>query len=251
MKNRILKATLAILMVIAFGANASAVTVDKTASVSATADIGGVTTMSILPTSIVYGTTSVDAYPTDPTDQKVVITYTSNYDPWKIAISTNNLSVPTKGGGDPTGVGRYAKGGLASTPVDHDDNTGTPDVSLLVIAGKWFAKDPASGTTLPLATALGAYNFIKDKRDEDDPDTTPADESWATAFADGYANIAYGNAGGGVCVDPTKTDYEGDPVDGSIAVYMAGLFGTGGVTPAVPASAGNYSTSFIFELYHE
>jgi len=249
MKKRILRATLAVVTLIAFNTNAFAV--DKTVSVSATATIGGVTSMGISPTSIVYGTTNADAYPTTPADQKVVITYSSNYDPWKIAIYTNNVDVPNKTG-DTTGFGRYSKGGLASIPEDHDGNGGTPDISTKVVACKWFAKDPASGTSVPAATALGAYNFIKDKRDEDDPATGGTDESWAAGFADGYANIAYGNAGGGVCVDPSNgPSYQGDAIDGQVAVYIAGLFGTGGVTPAVPAAAGDYASSFYFDLYHE
>ncbi len=249
MKNRIFKGALAILMVVAFASNAFAI--DQSVSVSATASIGGVTSMSVLPTSIVYGTTNIDAYPTTPADNKVVVTYASNYNPWKISIATNNTQVPDHlvEGDD----GRYSKGGLAT--VD----------GLQVIPNRWFAKNPTSGTTVPAATALGAYNFVKDKRDQDDPATvdnpgTPDivenNESWAAAFADGYANIAYGNAGGGVCIDPANTtagptQYQGDAVDGAIAVYLAGYFGTMAATPPIPATAGDYTTSYIFDLYHE
>jgi hypothetical protein len=212
----------------------AAVTVDKTASVSASASIGGTTSLSALPNSISFTTTNADAF----ADNKITLTYVSNYNPWKIAIYTNNTQVPNYGQTN----GRYAKGGLATT------------TGLNVVACKWVAKDPAS--TAPAIGTIGSYNFIKDKRDEDDPDTAASgtmsnNESWSGSFAEGYANIAYGNSTSGVCVDPTKTNYNGDPVNGSIAVYVAGLFGTGGVTPAVPAAAGEYSASVGFDLYHE
>jgi len=238
MKNRMLKAILAIVMVIAFASNAFAI--DRTVSVSATATIGGVTSMGVLPASIVYAATGEDAYPTTPSNNRVVVTYSSNYDPWKIAVSTNNTQVPMES----EEGGRYSKGGLAT------------DDGLLVIPCKWFSKNPSSSTVVPDATDLGAYNFVKDKRDEDDPATTGDNESWANAFVAGYANIAYGNTGGGVCVDPANTavgptQFQGDAIDGEIAVYIAGLFGTMGATPPVPATAGDYATSFVFDLYHE
>ena len=240
-EGKYLKAALVILVGLAFSVSAMAA-VDKTVLVTANATIGPVTSMSITPATITYATVDADAYPTTPADQKVTITYGSNYNPWKIAVYTNNTQVPDYSAGPPI-VGKYAKGGLATAD------------GLYVVPCKWFAKNPASSTTAPLATALGAYNFVKDKRDEDDP-LTSYEEDWARSFAGGYANIAYGNPGGGVCVDPANTtpgptQYQGDDVDGSIAVYIAGLFGTGGVTPAVPASAGVYSSAISFDLYHE
>ena len=67
----------------------------ETASVTATASIGGVATLNIAPANIEFGTTNVDAFPTDPVDKKIVLTYTSNYDPWKTAVYTNNTQVPS------------------------------------------------------------------------------------------------------------------------------------------------------------
>jgi hypothetical protein len=224
-------------VIIVFGIGAEAATIDKTASVSATATISGSTSLNVSPASITYGTTNVDAYPTDPSNGKVVITYTSNYNPWKIDIYTNNTQVPNSTSPN----GRYAKGGLATAD------------GKAVIACKWVAK-VGSNTTVPTVPTATAYNFVKDKRDEDDPLTTGTgkDESWAAAFASGYANIASGTPGGGYCVDPTKPEpYQGDAITGSIAVYIAGGFGTGFVSPAVIGGAGSYSSNIYFDLYHE
>lgn len=221
--------------VLALGVTAEAApTIDETASVSATATIAGTTSLSISPASIVFGTTNVNAFPTTPADGKVTITYTSNYNPWKIAIYTDNTQVPMKADG-----GRYQKAGLATADGAN------------VVACKWVAKDPASPA--PDISTIGGYNFVKDKRDEDDPATVDDpllpgiqnDESWITSFAQGYPNIAYGGAGYGTCVDPTLPDYTGDSVNGEIVVYIASLFGT------YPGGAGEYSTNFSFDLYHE
>lgn len=212
--------------------HADAVT-DRTVSVTATASVAGATSMSISPTSAVYSTTTADAFATVPTGGKITITYASNYNPWKMAISTNNTQVPNAGSTD----GRYAKGGLATTNGKN------------VVACKWVAQAPA--TAAPAVPTAATYNFVKDKRDQDDPATPTDNESWASSFAEGYANIAYGGTTGGVCVNPTKPGNNGDAVTGSIALYVAGMFGTGGVTPAVPAAAGSYSSAITIELYHE
>ena len=224
------------LVAIVFCVNAEAAT-DKTASVSASVSITGTTSMSITapsPATISWSSTSTDAFPSSPADQKIVIAYSSNYNPWKVDIYTNNTQVPLQASG-----GKYAKGGLSTS-------TGSN-----VIPCKWVAKVGTNTVvpTVPSMTSL--HNFIKDKRDEDDPATTTQDESWGTAFTAGYANIAFGGPTGGYCVDPTNNapgpnQYKGDAVNGSVAVYVAGLFGTGGAT-----SAGDYTSSIYFDLYHE
>lgn len=235
--------TIFILMVIiavVFCANAQAATVDKTSSVSAGVTIVGSTSLSVAPSTITFGTYSTDAFPTTPADSKIVITYNSNFNPWKVRVYTNNTQVLNKVG-DTTGFGKYAKGGLA-TADGHN-----------VIPCKWVAKI-GSNTTIPTVPSFtSAYNFVKDIRDEDDPSTAAQDESWTAAQAAGYANIAFGTGPGaaGNCVDPTNSapgpnQYKGDAVNGSVAVYLAGLFGTGGGT-----SAGTYSSNIYFDLYHE
>ena len=233
-----------VILTVVFCVNAEAAP-DKTVSVSAGVNITGTTSLSVSPASIMFGTYSADAFPTDPLDKKIVITYSSNYNPWKIAIYTNNTQVK-KYADDPE-EGRYAKGGLATASGSN------------IIPCKWISKVGTNTVVPTVPTKTSAHNYIIDKRDEDDPatvtnpDGTLAKEDWASAFAVGYANIAFGDATGGFCVDPTNTTpsdpknkYKGDAVSGSIAVYIAGLFGTGGAT-----SAGDYSSSIYFDLYHE
>lgn len=230
-------------VVVCFAITAQAATIDKTVSVTASASITGSTSLSADATAFTYGTTNADAFPTAPTSKRVVLTYSSNYNPWKIAVYTNNTQIPLQA----VTNGMYAKGGLVA---------GSGPYSTVPL--KWVAKNPAS--TAPVASAINfqtSYNFVKDKRDEDDPATTVDDESWSVSFAGGYPNVAWGPipGGGGVCVDPTNSaagpnQYRGDAINGTVAVYIASLFSTGGVTPASPASAGSYSGTIYFDLYH-
>jgi len=234
-----LVALIVAVLVVGMGAYAEAAT-DKTVSVSMTASIAGVTSMSVSPSTMAFASTGADAFATTPTGGKIVITYASNYNPWKIDIYTNNTQVP-KMSVDPVN-GKYSKGGLATASGKS------------VVACKWVAKNPASAA--PAIGTIGGYNFVKDLNDEDDPITTAYDESWAVPFAQGYANIAFGSGTTGYCVDPTKltppeTKYRGEAITNQVAVYVAGLFATGGVTPAVPASAGDYISTLAFDLYHE
>src|SRR3989338_3467394 len=97
-------------LVLSIGAIADAAVIDRTASVTATLTISGSTSLSVTPASIAYGTAAADTYPTTPADKKVVLSYTSNFNPWKIAIYTNNTSVPNNG----LPGGKYQKGGLVA-----------------------------------------------------------------------------------------------------------------------------------------
>lgn len=229
---------LAVMLVVVCSVSADAAPVtDQTKSVSATGTIGGVTSLSVAPTSITYGTTSANAYPTNPANNKIVITYSSNYNPWKMMVYTNNMNVPLSTATD----GRYAKGGLATTD------------GKAVVPVKWVAKK-GDNTAVPALPTATTYNFVKDKRDEDDPATGTADESWAAAMAGGYPNVAYGGPSGGFCVDPTvPTTYQGDAVTSTtgVALYLAAGWSTSFMSPAAPAGAGTYSTNFVIELYHE
>jgi hypothetical protein len=208
---------------------ANAFAADQTASVTATAKITAATSLSVAPSAITFATTSADSFASSP----ITVTYSSNYNPWKLAIYTDNTQVPAFGSTN----GRYAKNGLATTD------------GLNVIPLKWVAQAPA--TEAPSIANIAAYNYVKDKRDEDDLSTVATatasnDESWDGSFAAGYCNIAYGSAASGTCVDPTKTpNYTGDPVTGTITVYVAGLFKTWA------GGAGDYATSVGFDLYHE
>lgn len=222
---------------------------DKTVSVTASGSIAAVTSLAVTPSSITFGTTNADAYPTTPADSKIKIDYSSNYNPWKIRVYTNNVQVTNY---DPlTKKGIIAKGGLAN------GSSGTPGSGTAVVPCKWVAKVGTSSSAPTLSVYKAAANFVKDLRDQDDPITATEDESYAAADAAGYTNVAYGGPAGGFCVDPlnlTKDhEYEGDAITPTtgIAVYMIGLWGTSGMTPAIPASAGSYSTTFVFDLYHE
>jgi len=248
------KCTLVMLIIVAaalcFAVTAKAAT-DNTVSVTASAAITGSTTLTADATAFAYGNPTAtppvppsgDVFPTTPASKRVVLTSASNYNPWKIDIYTNNTQIPLQAEAN----GMYAKGGLVAGSGPYN-----------VVPLKWVAKNPSS--TAPTAASINfqtTYNFVKDKRDEDDPATTTQNESWTQVFTDGYPNVAWGPVSGhsGVCVDPTNTtagptQYRGDNIDGSVAIYVAALFATGGVTPAVPASAGTYSGTIWFDLYH-
>jgi hypothetical protein len=236
--------TVALIAAIAFFAVTAHAVTDRTVSVTASASIAGSTSLSRDVTSLTYGTTNADAFPTLPADSgKITLTYTSNYNPWKIMVYTDNTQIPLKADTN----GRYAKGGLVA-------GSGPYNVTPL----KWITKNPASAApVVPAGDWTTKYNFVLDKRDEDDPDTAAYDESWGYGYANGYPNIAWGpvTGGGGVCVDPTNTAagpnrYRGEAINGSVAVYIAGMFLTGGTTTGTPASAGDYSGTIYFDLYH-
>jgi hypothetical protein len=238
--------TVLILVMVAYYINAEAAATDKTVSIVASGTVSASTSMSIAPASITFGTTSADAYPTVPANNKVVISYTSNYNPWKIMVYTNNTQVNDYN--LDTKKGSYAKGGLVS---------GTGDTAS-VVPCKWISKVGTSTVIPALPTPASLHNYIKDKRDMDDPATSSIDESWAAGFATGYQNVAFGDTRGGYCVDPTNSavgpnQYKGDAVTpaSGIAVYIDAMFGTTGQTPAIPAGAGIYSTTIYFDLYHE
>lgn len=230
---------------------AEAATTDKTVSVTASGSIAAVTALSVTPASITFGTTTADAYPTVPADNKIKITYSSNYNPWKIRIYTNNTQVPLYV--PATKAGTIAKGGLATAD------------GKAIVPCKWVAKVGTSASAPTLSVYLAGSNYVKDLRDQDDPATVDDplvagiqnDESWATSDAQGYTTIAYGGPGGGYCVDPLNQtvgqENRGDAVTSTtgIAVYVIGLWGTSGATPAIPAGAGSYTATFGFDLYHE
>ena len=239
-KLTLLTIVIVIAMLVGYCVTSEAATVDQTATVAATATVSGSTTLSVTPTTIAYGTSSTDKYPTTPTTGKVVLTYSSNYNPWKIDIYTDNTAVPLFA----QAGGKYSKGGLLSGTAPNQN----------LVPCKWVAKI-GTNTTAPTVPTAATYNFVKDERDEDDSATSAYDESWATGFAGGYPNIAYGSStGAGFCVDPTNSpSFQGDAVTAAsgISVYIAGMFATSGVSPAVPAAGGSYATNFKFDLYHE
>lgn len=238
---------------------AEAAVTDRQVSLTSTANVAGRTYLDCYyhRSTLNYDVTTVDSYAEEMSGIKgVEFRIQSNYNPWKLCIYTNNTQVPLSS----ATYGRYSKGGLAGAPVS--------GVSRNVVPCKWVAVK-ALNTTIPAATNLAPYNFMKDVRDEDDPATTAANESWAAAFADGYANVAYGSPDGGYCVDASDaftTDGDGkyvgdrldyfanDPINDYMYMWImiAGLFGTSGdYSKPVPASAGAYASTIYVELYHE
>ena len=161
--NKMKKYTLALIIIVAavFSFTIAAyATTDKTVSVTASASITGTTSLSADATAFTYGTTNADALPTSPASQRVVLTYTSNYNPWKIDVYTNNTQVHTVAS-DATN-GQYAKGGLVAGSA----------APYAIVPMKWIAKNPSSATpNLSAINFVTAYNFVKDIRDEDDPAT--------------------------------------------------------------------------------
>ena len=137
---RILSTLMVLVFAVAFTGTVAALTIDQTQSVSATATVTGSTSLSADVSSIAYGTSSTDKYPTTPANSKIKLTYSSNYNPWKIMVATNNTQIPLGG----TTNGLYAKGGLVTGSGPYN-----------VVACKWVTKIGTNTTvpSIPTATA--------------------------------------------------------------------------------------------------
>lgn len=225
--------------------------VDKSVNITASGTIAGVTSLSVSNTTVTYGTTTADSFPTIPSTKAVNITYSSNYNGWTMRLYTNNSQVPVNGTMyGSTNIGRYAKGGLATAAI-------APSGRVDIVPCKWITKAGTNATAPAVPTAASAHNFVKDVRDEDDPTTSADNESWSSALDAGYPNIAFGGPGGGWCVDPTNTNattkYKGDAISPStgIKLYVAAGWRTSFMSPSEPAGAGSYSTKFFVDLVHE
>lgn len=236
--------------------------VDKSVNITASGTIAGVTSLSVSNTTVTYGTTTADSFPTIPSTKAVNITYSSNYNGWTMRLYTNNSQVPVNGTMyGSTNIGRYAKGGLATAAI-------APSGRVDIVPCKWIAKAGTNATVPPVpnwnpTNTTSKYSYVKDVRDEDDPTTVPNgtmsnNESWGAALADGYPNIAFGGPGGGWCVDPTNTNestkYKGDVINSTtgIKLYIAAGWGSSfDEKGPVPCGAGSYSTKFLIDLVHE
>ena len=156
----------------------------------------------------------------DTPDQYIEIDYESDQSLWFINIYTDNTN--WSGGG-------YQRGGLVT-------GDGKQRAPLL-----WRVYNDVQIGGVVFST-ITDWAWFKDRGDWDDPNTTQYDESWVSAFSDGYVNICYGG--------PSYTNlspYPNDPPDlrpasSPIYVYLGGLFGSAG--------AGEYSTIISFDLYH-
>ncbi len=187
---KILRATMALVMVLAFGVNTQAFAYDVTGSVGASATIEGVHTLSVSG-DITFGTigggTGNLAYGTP-----ITVNYDSNEAVWKINIYTNN-----------TGLTGDQRGGLAKSTNDNR-------VPLV-----WQIYDATATATFTDPDEVGnEWAYVKDLGDID----------WATAFADGYTDLCYGGP------DYTNLSaFPSVPADRAgtspIYVYIGGMFG--------------------------
>lgn len=212
---------------------------DKTASVSASATMGEVSTLKAYARNIDggydalginFGTISTLTNRLAP--QYVQIEVRSNIigpeGAWELEIYTKNFpSVPNPD------VWGDQYGGLIGAVVGQR----VPMV--------WQAyRDTAVVFNPPDDLANSGWLYVKDKNDQDMGETTDYDESWNNAHDGGYTNVAYGGIDYIMVIQP-GTGLQGGVLDDDdkFVVYLGGLFSS--------AAAGTYSTAICFDLYHE
>lgn len=199
--------------------------VDNTGSVSVSASITGVTSLSVTDQSgdgaVPFGSIT-EQY--QKATEYIAVDAVSNYGSWAIEVYTDNFPDTTPD----TAIWGYAYGGLVDVTNEQKIPLG------------WCAFDvetPAEPTANP--ADLNRWSYLKDKSDVDDPDTAGNDESWAARG--GYANVAFGGPGYAKVVNPLVEG--GDDLTAMpLYVYLE----TAGT--AIP---GDYTGSIYFDLYHE
>lgn len=176
--------------VLLLGAVAQGATTPKTVNVTATvpavssltADPKVTATDVASPSGLVFGSvsSSVGQWAT-LAPQYVSMSVSNNSVSWRLRLTTKNFtSAP------PTNPWGYAYGGLKGTL----DGAKVP-LAWRVSTGTVVALAPATGNP---AVPTSGWTFIKDQLDLDEPATTATDESFTTADAAGYCNIAFGSA---------------------------------------------------------
>jgi len=159
------------------------------ATVSMSATVGGVNSMTVVVKNVSDNATAAyalgslasggAAYNTKAL-QYAQINVNDNASSWKVRIWTNNYTDGTPS----TTIWGFQYGGLRG------DGAGSK------IAMGWQAAIAivASGITpdTPVNSATTGWSFLKDLKDVDDP-SAPGDFSFATADADGYTTVAFGN----------------------------------------------------------
>jgi len=213
-----------------------------TDSVPASATLGAVNTLSVeavnyggsATTAIAFGSVSPAAgFLTPP--QYIKVVHDDNSLAWEIKIYTNNFatepSITTWG---------YQYGGMIGLVPGARLSMGWHARVDNSLASAFAADDPA-------ADPSEGWNFVKDKRDKDDPATTgpDEDESWLGTTGDAaYANVAFGGPGYQNVVNPEDTvDYSDPDTDKTFVVEVEGCFGV--------ATADTYSTTISFDLVHQ
>lgn len=168
--------------------------------------------------------------------QYVSMAVTNNSVSWRLRLTTKNFaSAP------PTTTWGYAYGGLKGAVEG-----GKVPLAWRVSTGTVLAQAPAPGNP---SVASSGWTFIKDQWDLDEPATASTDESFATADADGYCNIAYGSSSystalaapptgsGAVAQVPLPT------LTSPFKVFVLGSFNGAGAT--------TYSTVLNFDLIYQ
>lgn len=213
------------------------------ASVSATAKLLGKNTLSVTPYT--YGGSEAENIAFDNVSASTTFSVPPQYirvnydadDLWCIKIYTDNFDAATNPTISTTTWG-YNYGGMKGT----NEGARCPlcwHASTSSVLAKPFevgsATDPSSG-----------WNFVKDKSDQDDPNTDNIDESWFGPKGDAaYANIAFGGPNYQNVVDPRVGEENGYSIpddDKEFALEIEGCFGS--------APADTYSTTISFDLYH-
>ncbi|MDD5428579.1 MAG: hypothetical protein PHI58_05010 [Candidatus Omnitrophica bacterium] len=207
----------------------------------------------------------------------IEVAYSSNETLWKIDIYTNNTTAVEANL-------PYGKAGLLKSDGKDRiplywcvfDAPTTPVTLTLDVNGVPNVRTPSMYPIAdPVAEAaknkVTDWAVMKDKNDLDDPSSTDLNESWATAFAGGYCDIAYGS--------PTYSNLSAFPYYDSAVAGTSGWWKVpppGTDTPTVypgavnntihraatspayvyiaaggGASAGTYSTNIGLDLYHE
>lgn len=117
-------------------------------------------------------------------DRYIVLYTTCNYYFWRLDIYTNNTSADTG----------YQKGGLISIdntqriPVGWVMSGSTITISNIGEPGE-LVRNVIKGST---STYNMPWRYLKDKNDQDDPNTSAWDESWSNAYNYGYTLICFG-----------------------------------------------------------
>jgi len=143
---------------------------------------------------------------------------------WELEIYTNNFASQPS-----TTTWGYQYGGMVDTGAD-----GGHRVPMV-----WQAYRSTHTVTDPPANLAG-WTYLKDWKDIDIPGTT-MNESWASAHAGGYTNVAYGGVDYLMVVEPLTTGVLDN--DNTFVVYLGGQFSA--------AASDTYSTTLRFDLYHE
>jgi len=259
MRTMLILALLSVGLLVA-GTGISGAGVVITGSVSASAKLEEVATLSVTPMNYGGGTASSISFGTVPAgtgflvpDQYIKVAHDDNSLAWEIKIHTNNFGVnvdtwdpydPAKYGVNPaTTTWGFQYGGMKGLKA----GARTPMGWHAGIANSLSSKFAVGSATASVTTG---WNFVKDHADRDDPGTMPKvekDESYKGANGKAsYANVAYGSPDKQYVIDPRQGEaggYRFEDFDKTFVVEVEGCFGS--------APADTYETTIYFDLVHQ